>query len=116
MSAAEGQQICTTLIGESQRWSAALQPAPIDHRVRHDKIDSLGKVTLRYFGKLRNIPVEVEHKNRKVRLLVAGHDVRILAEDGELIRALTIDPIRNYQPLGGRWPMHNVLHQACGMS
>jgi transposase InsO family protein len=92
------------------------QPAPTDHRVRRDKIDSFGKVTLRYLGRLRHIPVGVAHKNRRVHVLVAGPDVRIIAEDGELIRALTLDPTRNYQPLSGRWPLHNVLPQACTMS
>jgi len=94
----------------------ALQPAPTDHRVRRDKIDSFGKVTLRYLGRLRHIPVGTAHKNRKVRLLVAGPDVRIITENGELIRALTLDPTRNYQPLGGRWPVHNVLQQVSTMS
>ena len=92
------------------------QPAPIDHRVRHDKIDSTGKVTLRYLGKLHHIPVGTAHKNREVRLLVAGPDVRIITDDGELIRALTLDPTRVYHPLGGRWPAHNVLPQAGTMS
>jgi hypothetical protein len=91
-------------------------PAALDHRVRRDKIDSFGKVTLRYLGRLRHIPVGTAHKNRRVRLLVAGPDVRILTDDGELIRALTLDPTRNYQPLGGRWPVHNVLQQARTMS
>jgi transposase InsO family protein len=91
-------------------------PSLVDHRVRHDKIDAFGKVTLRYLGKLRHIPVGVAHKNRKVRLLIAGADIRIITEDGELIRALTLDPTRNYQPLGGRWPVHNVLQQARTMS
>lgn len=91
-------------------------PPLLDHRVRHDKIDAFGKVTLRYLGKLRHIPVGLAHKNRKVRLLVAGADVRIITEDGELIRELTLDPARNYQPLGGRWPVHNVLQQVSTMS
>jgi transposase InsO family protein len=91
-------------------------PAPVDHRVRRDKVDRFGKLTLRYLGRLRHIPVGVEHKNRKVQLFVAGADVRIVTEDGELLRALTIDPTRNYQPLGGRWPAHNVLQQARTMS
>src|SRR5450759_342274 len=92
------------------------QPAATDHRVRRDKIDSFGHVTLRYLGRLRHIPVGTAHKNRRVRLLVAGPDVRILTDDGELIRALTLDPTRNYQPLGGRWPVHNVLQQVSTMS
>jgi len=92
------------------------QPAAPDHRVRRDKIDAFGRVTLRFLGRLRHIPVGNAHKNRKVRLLVAGPDVRIITDDGELLRALTIDPSRNYQPLGGRWPVHNVLQQAGTMS
>ena len=91
-------------------------PAQLDHRVRKDKIDAFGKVTLRYLGRLRHIPVGTAHRNRRVRLLVAGPDVRIITDEGELIRALTLDPLRNYQPLGGRWPAHNVLQQARTMS
>jgi transposase InsO family protein len=90
--------------------------ASVDHRVRRDKVDRFGKLTLRYLGRLRHIPVGVAHKNRKVRLFVAGADVRIVTEEGELLRALTLDPTRSYQPLGGRWPVHNVLQQACTMS
>src|ERR1700730_1256624 len=91
-------------------------PAPVDHRVRKDKIDSFGKVTLCYLGRLRHIPVGSSHRNRKVRLLVAGPDLRIITEDGDLIRALTLDSSRSYQPLGGRWRVHNVLQQVSGMS
>jgi len=94
----------------------SLQPASVDHRLRRDKIDSTGKVTLRYLGRLRHIPVGAAHKNRRVRLLVAGPDVRVITDHGELIRALTLDPTRSYQPLGGRWPAHNVLQQARTMS
>lgn len=89
---------------------------PTHYRVRHDCIDSFGKVTLRYLGRLRHIPVGVAHRNRKVHLLVAGADVRVVAMDGTLIRQLTLDPFRDYQPLGGRWPVHNVLRQASTMS
>ena len=111
-----GRQLPMQVFDALIKAKPANQPALVDHRVRRDKIDSFGKVTLRYFGKLRHIPVGVAHKNRKVRLLVAGPDVRIITEDGELIRALTLDPTRNYQPLGGRWPVHNVLQQVSSMS
>ena len=94
----------------------AQQSAPIDHRVRHDKVDRFGSVTIRYLGRLRHIRLGLAHKNRRVRLLVAGADVRIITEDGELLRALTLEPTRNYYGLGGRWPLHNVLQQACTMS
>jgi transposase InsO family protein len=92
------------------------QAAPVDHRVRRDKIDRLGSVTLRYLSKLRHIRVGAAHKNRKVRLFVAGADVRIVTEDGQLLRALTLEQSRIYYGLGGRWPVHNVLQQASSMS
>ena len=52
------------------------QPTPVDHRVRQDKIDRFGSVTLRYLSRLRHIRVGTAHKNRKVHLLVADADVR----------------------------------------
>ncbi len=93
-----------------------LPQAPTHFRVRQDRLDSGGKVTLRYLGQLRHIPVGSAHRNRRVHLLVAGADVRVVATDGSLLRALTLDPNRSYQPLGGRWAVHNVLQQASTMS
>jgi hypothetical protein len=93
-----------------------LQQPALDHRVRRDRIDRFGSVTLRYLSKLRHIRVGAVHKNRKVRLFVAGADVRIVTEDGQLLRALTLEPDRTYYGLGGRWPVHNVLQQASSMS
>jgi hypothetical protein len=41
------------------------------------------------------------HKGQAVKLLVADLDIRVLAADtGELIRRLTLDPTRDYQPIG----------------
>jgi hypothetical protein len=45
-------------------------------------------------------------------IFVGGAQVRVVTEDGELLRALTLD----YRPLNGRWPVHNVLRQASGIS
>jgi transposase InsO family protein len=67
------------------------------YRVRHDKVDGQGSVTLRYKSRLHHIGVGRPYKRERVILLVAGPDVRILNADGKLIRALTIDPDRDYQ-------------------
>lgn len=37
-----------------------------------------------------------------IALLIANKDIRILAEDGSLLRQLTIDPNREDQPRGVR--------------
>lgn len=77
------------------------QPAALTHfRVRHDKTDVNGTVTLRYLSRLRHIAVGRAHKHQTVTLLIAGRHVRVVTEDGALIRELVIDPTRSYQPLG----------------
>ena len=70
------------------------------YRVRRDRIDRGGAVTLRYDSKLLHIKVGRRYAGVRVLLLVAGLDVRIVTDDGELIRELTIDPTRTYQGLG----------------
>jgi hypothetical protein len=71
-------------------------------RVRHDKVDANGTVTLRHDSRLHHIGLGRAHKGRAVKLLVADLDIRVLAADtGELIRQLTLDPNRDYQPIGG---------------
>ncbi len=68
-------------------------------RVRQDKVNG-GNVTLRYRSDLLHIGVGRAHNGRSVLLLVKNRDVRVLTLDGDLIRQLTIDPSRNYQPQG----------------
>jgi transposase InsO family protein len=69
-------------------------------RVRKDRIDKGGKLTLRHRSRLHHIGVGHAHKGKRVILLVDGLDVRVLSEDGELLRHLTLDPSRDYQPQG----------------
>ena len=50
-------------------------------------------------GKLRHIGVGRTHKGTHVLMLVQDLEVRIVnAITGELLRELTIDPARDYQP------------------
>jgi hypothetical protein len=69
-------------------------------RVRRDRIDKGGKVTLRHGTRLHHIGVGHAHKGKRVILLVHGLDVRVISLDGELLRHLTLDPSRDYQPQG----------------
>ncbi len=67
-------------------------------RIRHDKVDRHGKLSLRYQSKLLHIGMGARHKGVPVVMLVADRDVRVVsAADGELLRHLTLDPSRNYQ-------------------
>ena len=69
-------------------------------RVRKDRIDKNGKVTLRHRTRLHHIGVGHAHNGKRVIMLIDGLDVRVLSEDGQLLRDLTLDPTRNYQPQG----------------
>jgi len=71
-------------------------------RVRQDKVDASGTVTLRHDSRLHHIGIGRAHRGRAVKLLVADRDIRVFAADtGELIRQLTLEPNRDYQPIRG---------------
>lgn len=72
---------------------------PTHHRVRHDRIDRTGKVTLRRAGTLHSIGIGRAHAGTPVILLANDLDIRVVATTtGELLRHLTLDPDRIYQP------------------
>jgi hypothetical protein len=68
-------------------------------RVRQDKVNG-GNITLRYKSTLYHVGVGRRHEAKAVLILVANRDVRILTPDGTLLRHLTLDPKRIYQPIG----------------
>ena len=70
-------------------------------RVRMDRIDKSGTVTLRVAGRLRHIGIGRPHAGTHVILLVHDLAVRVVqAATGELLRELDIDLNRDYQPTG----------------
>ena len=70
-------------------------------RIRHDRIDPRGVITLRYNSRLHHIGLGRRHAGLRVLVLVADLDIRVLTEDGELLRELILDPNRNYQRQAG---------------
>lgn len=65
------------------------------NRVRTDKVDKSGTVTLRVNGHLHHIGIGRTHAGTHVRLLIQNHDITIInAATGEILRELTLD----YQP------------------
>jgi len=70
-------------------------------RVRTDKVGVTGTVTLRHAGRLHRIGIGRTHAGTHILLLVQDLNVRIInAATGELLRQLTLDPDRIYQPTG----------------
>jgi transposase InsO family protein len=81
--------------------------ADTHNRVRTDRIDATGLVTLRHNGRLHHIGAGRPYAGTRVLLLVQDLHIRVInAGTGELLRELTLDPTRNYQPTGrpSGWP------------
>lgn len=70
-------------------------------RVRRDRVDKAGKITLRYQGRLYSIGIGRTHARTHVIILVQDRDIRIInAATGELLRELVLDPTKRYQGTG----------------
>ena len=79
-------------------------PAPATsthHRIRHDRVDSTGSVTIRHHGRLHHIGIGRAHAGTDIVMLINDLDIRVIdTTTGELLRHLTLDPTRDYQPTG----------------
>ncbi len=70
-------------------------------RIRHDKIDATGAVTLRHASRLHHIGIGTQHAGTPVRMLIHDLHITVIATTtGEILRDLTLDPTRDYQPRG----------------
>ena len=80
-------------------------PPPLEHSQRPTSgsaktRSTKGKVTLRHNSRLHHIGIGRAHKGRPIKLLIADRDIRIIDQaTGELLRQLTLDPNRDYQPI-----------------
>ena len=71
----------------------------IEYRIRRDRVDNYGKITLRYNSRLYKIGIGRAHNGTAITMLIADRDIRIInTTTGEVLRHLTLDPNRTYQP------------------
>jgi transposase InsO family protein len=70
-------------------------------RVRHDRVDKAGSVTIRHNGRLHHIGVGRTHAGTHIILLVQDLQIRVVNPiTGELLRELVLNPHIDYQPTG----------------
>ncbi len=70
-------------------------------RIRHDRVDKAGSVTVRHSGRLHHIGIGRTYEGTCVILLVQDLNIHVVnAITGELIRELTLNPHVDYQPTG----------------
>ncbi|HKH56378.1 MAG TPA: integrase core domain-containing protein, partial [Propionibacteriaceae bacterium] len=82
-------------------------------RVRRDRVDSGGKISLRRAGRMHHLGVGARHANTPVLIIIDGHTATVTAlTTGEILSAHTVDPDRTYwrntQTRPGRWPRPNM--------
>ena len=71
------------------------------HRVRTDKVDNYGSVTVRHNSRLHHIGLGARLRGTPVLLLIEDLHIRVVhRHTGDLVRELTLDPTRDYQPRG----------------
>jgi Integrase core domain len=68
------------------------------YRIRHDRIDSNGKLTLRHNSRLHHIGMGRRYANTNILLLIHDLHIRVVTTDGRLLRELQLDPTKDYQP------------------
>ena len=70
-------------------------------RIRHDRVDKAGSVTIRHNGRLHHIGIGRTYEGTCVILLVQDLQIRVVNPiTGELIRDLILNPNIDYQPTG----------------
>jgi len=69
-------------------------------RIRTDKVDQRGHVSLRYLGKLRHLNVGWKYRGEVIKLYVLDDLVTFATEDDEFIGVTRINPNRDYEPKG----------------
>ena len=94
------ESLRTPADADTSRIKAHPNPTPAtNYRTRHDTVDNNGRVTLRYRGRLHHIGIGRPRAGTPIVMLIAQLDIRIIhADTGELIRHLTLDTTRDYQP------------------
>ncbi len=96
-------------------YAAAPKAAPAGHaadthyRVRHDHVDSNGKISFRRAGRMHHLGIGADHRGTPVLLLADDSTVTVVAtRTGEILATNQIDPDKTYwrntMKAPGRWP------------
>ena len=95
----------------AQAYNATVKAVPMTARqgghwrVRVDRIDATGKVSLRYAGRLRHIGLGRAYAGKHILMLIHEQDIVITeTATGEILRELTLDPSLDYQPRQKKTP------------
>jgi hypothetical protein len=66
-----------------------------DRRLRFDRVDRSGRVTLRHRGRLHHIGIGSAYAGWRVAMLIDGLKIEIVGLDGSPLRRLDLDPTKD---------------------
>ena len=100
--------------GQAYRATPKALPAtnghtPGHYRLRYDRLDTKGKMTLRRAGRMHHLGVGAAHTGKRVLALADDHHITVIELDtGEILSTHLIQPEKSYwrnqQREPGRWP------------
>ena len=69
------------------------------HRLRYHRIDKTAAISSRRTGRMHHTGIGRAHARRPIVMLIDDLDIRVIdTTTGPVLRRLTLDPTRNYQP------------------
>jgi transposase InsO family protein len=82
---------------------------PGHHRLRYDRLDTLGKMSFRRAGRMHHLGIGAPHAGKRVLAIADDTTVTVIdLHTGQLLSSHRIDPSRSYwrntQKTPGRWP------------
>lgn len=80
--------------------------AETEYRTRTDRVDTNGKVTLRYASKIRHLDIGSAHRGKHVLMLI--HNDHVTTSDattGEILTEHVLDATKDYQQPTWRKPL-----------
>jgi len=100
--------------GDTYRATPKASPATNDHapghyRLRYDRLDTKGKMTIRRAGRMHHLGIGTSHAHKRVLALADDHYITVIElHTGEVLSTHLIDPAktywRNQNKEPGRWP------------
>ncbi|HEX5730500.1 hypothetical protein [Microbacterium sp.] len=108
-------QAARTAERSSQRFLTAPKAIPSGaadrnhYRLRYDRVDTDGKMSLRRAGRMHHLGIGTEHRGKRILALADEHSITVVHLDtGKIIATNTIQPGRTYwrntMKAPGRWP------------
>ena len=93
-----GRKTPASVYGAGEKAGPSLSFVKVgDRRLRVDRVDKAGRITLRRRGRFHHIGIGDAYAGWRVAMLIDGLDIEIVGFDGSPLRRLVLDPTKDYQ-------------------